>query len=179
MKKFHIISFIFVGIVGALLHFVYEWSGNNAIVGVFSAVNESTWEHLKLAFYPMVVSSIVGYFTIGKDIPNFICSRVKGILIAMSCIVVFFYIYSGVLGRTIDALNIIIFYISIFIGEYFSYRNMFKKSSCNNRVAIAIVLMFFVCFVLFTFFTPEIGIFKDPITNSYGVNSSIDKYLKK
>lgn len=169
MKKFHIISFIFVGIVGALLHFVYEWSGNNAIVGAFSAVNESTWEHLKLVFYPMIVSSIVGYFTIGKDIPNFICSRTKGILIAMSCIVVLFYVYSGVLGKTIDAINIIIFYISVFVGEYFSYKNMANKVSCNNILAIIILLIFFGSFILFTYFTPQIGIFKDPTTNSYGI----------
>ena len=169
MGRFHIISFIFVGIVGALLHFVFEWSDNNAIVGVFSAVNESTWEHLKLVFYPMVVSSIVGYFTIGKDIPNFICSRTKGILIAMSCIVVLFYVYSGILGKTIDAINIIIFYISVLRGEFFSYRNIIKKSACNNKIAIVILLLFFACFALFTFFTPQIGIFKDPTTNTYGI----------
>ena len=168
MRKFHIISFIFVGIVGALLHFVYEWSGENPVIGVFSAINESTWEHLKLAFYPMVISSIIGYFVIGKDIPNFICSRTKGIFIAMSCIVVLFYVYSGILGKTIDAINIIIFYISVFAGEFYSYISMCNKYKCNNKIAIGILLVFFACFAIFTFFTPEIGIFKDPTTNSYG-----------
>ena len=53
IKNFQIFSTIFVMILGTLLHFTYEWSGGNLLVASFSAVNESTWEHLKLLFYPM------------------------------------------------------------------------------------------------------------------------------
>ena len=49
--KFQIISTIFIFIFGTILHFTYEWSGENTIVGLFSATNESTWEHLKLLFF--------------------------------------------------------------------------------------------------------------------------------
>lgn len=38
-----------------LQHSVYEFLGENKIVGFFAPINESVWEHLKLAFYPMVV----------------------------------------------------------------------------------------------------------------------------
>ena len=48
--KVFVIMTILVLISGVLLHFAYEWSGNNPLVGAFSAVNESTWEHLKLIF---------------------------------------------------------------------------------------------------------------------------------
>ena len=46
--KTNLFRFIFISVLGVLLHFTYEWSGDNAVVGLFSAVNESTWEHLKL-----------------------------------------------------------------------------------------------------------------------------------
>ena len=60
--EYQVYSTIFAIIAGTLLHFTYEWSGNNPIVGIFSSINESTWEHLKLAFYPMFISSIIRLF---------------------------------------------------------------------------------------------------------------------
>ena len=53
IKTWQIITVIICLILGTLLHFTYEWSGENPIIALFSAVNESIWEHLKLAFYPM------------------------------------------------------------------------------------------------------------------------------
>ena len=59
LKKYTIIgSTFFVLITGTLSHFIYEWSGNNFIVGFFFPVNESTWEHMKLVFFPMFLFSI-------------------------------------------------------------------------------------------------------------------------
>lgn len=60
--KTNIYRFLFISILGTLLHFTYEWSQNNAIVGLFSAVNESTWEHLKLLFFPMFFLTLFELF---------------------------------------------------------------------------------------------------------------------
>ena len=57
--KYQIFSAFFTIILGTLFHFTYEWSGNNAFVGTFSSVNESTWEHLKLTFFPMLITAII------------------------------------------------------------------------------------------------------------------------
>ena len=78
--KFEIISTIFIMIVGTLLHFTFGWSNNNPLVGTFSAVNESTWEHLKLLFFPMLISTIIGFSYKGKVIPNYLCAKVLGII---------------------------------------------------------------------------------------------------
>ena len=37
-----------IAALGALLHFLYELSGCNKVVAIFAAVNESTWEHIKI-----------------------------------------------------------------------------------------------------------------------------------
>ena len=76
IKRFHIISFLLVSILGTLLHFTYEWSGENTFVGFFSAVNESTWDHLKLIFFPMLLTTVIGYFYIGKENENYILSLI-------------------------------------------------------------------------------------------------------
>ena len=59
---FQIVSTIFIIILGTILHFTFKWSNKNPLVGSFSAVNESTWEHLKLLFFPMLITTIIGYF---------------------------------------------------------------------------------------------------------------------
>ena len=47
LLKLDIIGFVFVSVIGTLAHFVFEWSGNNTVVGLFCPINESPWEHLK------------------------------------------------------------------------------------------------------------------------------------
>lgn len=56
LMKFELFSVIFAMLFGTLLHFLFEWSGNNYIIASFSAINESTWEHLKLVFFPMFIT---------------------------------------------------------------------------------------------------------------------------
>ena len=58
VRNWQITAVLFTLIFGTLLHFTYGLSGNNPIVGTFSAINESTWEHLKLLFFPMLIFAI-------------------------------------------------------------------------------------------------------------------------
>jgi hypothetical protein len=167
--KFTIFSIVFVAILGTLLHFSFEWSNDNLLVGAFSAVNESTWEHLKLLFFPMLITTILGYFYIGKDLSVFLCARVFGIISAILFTIIFFYTYSGILGTNISFLNIATFYIAVITGEYISYKVMLSNLACNNsRAIISLVLLFF-CFIFFTYFPPKIGLFKVPLINGYGI----------
>ena len=73
--KYQIISVVSSIILGTLLHFTFEWSGKNELIAIFSAINESVWEHLKLTFYPMLFFSIIGYFYLRKISNNYRCSR--------------------------------------------------------------------------------------------------------
>lgn len=79
--KTNLFRFIFISVLGVLLHFTYEWSGDNAVVGLFSAVNESTWEHLKLLFFPFLLLTILEVLLRGNMLPEqFLPARVLGIL---------------------------------------------------------------------------------------------------
>ncbi len=83
IKNYQIFSVIFTFILGTLLHFTYQLSGENNIVALFSAINESVWEHLKLLYFPMLLTLIIGYLYIRKNVPNFLCSKVIGIITAI------------------------------------------------------------------------------------------------
>ena len=94
--KTNLFRFIFISVLGVLLHFTYEWSGDNAVVGLFSAVNESTWEHLKLLFFPFLLLTILEVLLRGNMLPEqFPPARVLGILAGMGGIVVGFYTLRG------------------------------------------------------------------------------------
>ena len=162
IKKFHMISGIIVAILGTLLHFTYEWSGNNRIVGIFSAINESTWEHLKLLFFPMLLTTLIGYFYIGKDYRNYICARTIAIIVSMLFTITFFYTYSGVLGKVVDWINILSFFLAFILGEYVSYRVMISNFKCNKILACIILTVIYLLFVIFTFEPLNIGLFEDP-----------------
>lgn len=171
IRNYQIFSIIFTFILGSLLHFTYDLSGRNTIVGLFSSVNESTWEHLKLLYFPMLLTTIIGYFYLDKKVKNFICSKTIGIIISMLFTVIFFYTYTGILGKNIAIIDIASFFIATILGEFIAYLLIINRFKCNSRTSIIILSILLVCFVVFTFYTPKIGLFKDPITNKFGITS--------
>lgn len=156
-------------ILGTLLHFTYEWSNNNVLVATFSAINESTWEHLKLIFFPMLIALVIGYIYKGKNIPNYLCAKVLGIIVAILFTIIFFYIYTGIIGTNFAIIDISSFFIAVVLGQYVAYQKMQSKSYCNNLIAIIILLVLYLCFLIFTFFPPHIALFRDPITGMFGI----------
>lgn len=168
--KFQIFSVIFTWILGTLLHFTYEWSNDNFILAAFSAVNESTWEHLKLVFFPMLITTIIGYFYMGRNnIPNYLCAKTIGIIVSILFIVIFFYTYTGILGTNFAILDIGSFFVAVVLGEYVVMKIITSDFKCNKAISIISLIILLLCFIIFTYFPPKIGLFKDPVTNSYGI----------
>ncbi len=165
-----LMGFAVTSLGGTLLHFLYEWTGEAICVAPFSGVNESTWEHMKLLFVPMFIFAIIESFFF-RDRADFWCVKLKGTLLGIVLIPILFYTYNGVIGSSPDWINIAIFFISAVVAYIYELR-LFNKGvvRCKNpRLAIAILSMIAVLFVVFTFATPEIGIFKDPLTGTYGI----------
>ena len=167
MKTKNILTaFIIIGILGSLSHFVYEWSGNNRFVGYFFAVNESTWEHLKLLFFPTFVYSVIEYFFVKNKIANYIPAAVISVFVGMVTIVTLFYTYKGVLGYSIDAINIIIYYIGLAV--MLAVKNLVINSEILSGKNFAIVfltlaLLQAILFFRFSYYPPTLGIFNPPV----------------
>lgn len=168
LKIFEIISTIFTIAVGILLHFLYDLSNKNVIVGMFSAVNESTWEHLKILFFPMLITIIIGTYYY-KDITNYLCSKTKGLLVSLSFLVIAFYTYSGIIGKNFASINILIFILSIIIGEVYAYRKINNNTNCSNFISLIVLIVLIFNFITFTFKPPHIRLFKDPVDGTYGI----------
>ena len=165
-----LMGFAVTSLFGTLLHFLYDWLGEAVWVAPFSGVNESTWEHMKLLFWPMFIYAVLQSLFF-KDQESFWCVKLKGILLGLSMIPILFYTYNGVIGKSPDWLNIAIFFISAATAYIYETRQ-FKNDStiCKHpKRAILALCLIGILFIVFTFKTPEIGIFKDPLTGMYGI----------
>lgn len=155
---------------GTLLHFLYDWTNKAVWVAPFSGVNESTWEHMKLLFWPMLIYATLESFFF-RDREDFWCVKLRGILSGLILIPVLFYTYNRVIGKSPDWLNIAIFFVSAAIAYAYEARlfNSAKLHLRSPKLAIAALSAIGLLFVVFTFATPEIAIFKDPLTGAYGI----------
>ncbi|MBR5817594.1 MAG: hypothetical protein IKY62_02995 [Clostridia bacterium] len=164
------VGFAATSLLGTLLHFLYDWLNEAAWVAPFSGVNESTWEHMKLLFWPLFIFAIVQSFFF-RDYEDFWCVKLRGTLLGITLIPVLFYTYNGVIGKSPDWINIAIFFISAMVTYIYETRT-FKNElvECKRpKLSLAVLCAIAILFVLFTFRTPEIGIFKDPIDGTFGI----------
>lgn len=170
LKKWQIIVTIICLILGTFLHFTYEFSNFNPVIGLFSAVNESVWEHLKLLVFPMTLMSIVGIFVVKKQSKNYWVSQVLGIITAMLFVVIFFYTYTGVIGRNITILDIGSFIVGIILGEYVTYKILETKKEIKAETpSILLLIVIIISFIIFTIYPPIIPLFEDPIYGTFGL----------
>ena len=155
---------------GTLLHFLYDWLGKAAWIAPFSGVNESTWEHMKLLFWPTFIFAIAQSFFF-RDREDFWCVKLRGILFGLALIPIIFYTYNGVIGKSTGWLNIALFFISAAAAYIYETRlfNSEKVRCRSPKIALALLCIIGILFAVFTFRTPELGIFLDPITGTYGI----------
>lgn len=166
-----IAGFFFTSIVGVLLHFLYDWTGQSLLAAPFSAVNESVWEHMKLLFFAYVLFALLQEdYRKDKD-DNFWCAKLIGLLTGLLLIPVLYYTYTGVFGKSVDWFNIGIFFIATAVCYYVEAKILkHEKSLCiPERVAQVIIVMLAGIFILFTFVPPQIPLFGDPLTGQFGI----------
>ena len=164
-------GFLVTGALGSLLHFVYQWSGENQVAAAFSAVNESTWEHMKLLFFPLFLFSVVQVCVMGRNYPNFLAVRAVSILTGLVLIPVLFYTYTGVLGRSVDWVNIALFFLAA-LGAFLLDFRLLRRSRISapwqQILGLIVLWALAFCFVWCTFHPVELALWRDPLTGGYG-----------
>lgn len=162
---------IFISITGALLHFTYDWSGQYKPLALISAVNESTWEHIKIAFWPALFYSIFEYIPLSNVTNNFLIAKSACFLIIPVSIVIMFYGYTAFLGYDLLFADISIFILSIYFGQMASFKLLIATPLPHSltSAAMLIIVLLVIAFSLFTFCPPRLPIFKDPVHGGYGI----------
>lgn len=152
------LRYIILAAMGFALHFAYDWSGQNKIVGLFSATNESTWEHLKLLFFPMLFITIWDSLR-GNTSPGFLKKRILSIMAGILVIVIMFYTALGVTSRIMDWYNIATYLIGLLTTVLLDKLITIEDNIYSAYTALAFFILFTVAFGVFTFKAPDVGIF--------------------
>ena len=135
-----IIGIIFISIIGTLLHFMYEFSGHNKIVSLFAAVNESTWEHIKIALTPTFIWTLYDGAVYGMN-ENYFIAKTSSILVI------------------IILSNLTFSYIINLEPLHFFY----------SYISVVVLFIIFGFYMVLTLLPIKNFLFKDPITKRYGI----------
>lgn len=163
------LSIIIISILGTFFHFLYDISKHNKVVGLFAAVNESTWEHIKIALTPTILWSIYDGYIYGRN-PNYFTAKLSSLLILITFIPTIFYLYKYFTNKPIIIVDILIFYIAIILSQ-FSFYSIIKLQTlgfATNYLSCISIFIVFGFYMVLTLLPIKSFIFKDPITNKFG-----------
>ena len=169
--KWELFGIIFVFLLGALLHFLFEWSGESKAVGLIASVNESVWEHFKQGFWPMFLYAAIEYRFLRDHVNTFFGAKATAVYLIPIITGLVFYGYTAIIGEEILIVDILIFLSAIVVGQLTSYKIMTlpKLPRYANVVSIILIVLLASILMLFTFFPPHLPIFLDGNTGTYGI----------
>jgi len=156
------VSAIVVISAGCLLHFAWEWSGRSTVVAVFAATNESTWEHLKLAFWPALALTPIQRPIYGS-FPGWLPATAIRCVLPSFVIVALFYGYTALLGSHHLAADLTIFAVAILAGEFLGHAVLTHEFGSRLRLgAFGLLILATVLFATLTFRPPDSFLFHEP-----------------
>lgn len=168
IDKWHIAGFFWIVTIGSLLHFTYEWSGNSNIVGIFSPINESVWEHLKLGYFSLTFFILLEYWFLKDKTQNYALAKIVGIIDMSIFILIIHYSYKFVFKDSNVIVDIGSFIVGAFICQFLSSRIMKKNRPKNiNRLGFFIYIFIGILFIIFTFYPPDLPIFEETTIANY------------
>lgn len=155
-----IIFYLITVIIGTLSHFAFNTFNFDNFLKVIFPINESTFEHLKLFFYPFITISIIEGLIYKEKLDEFISKR--GFII--SFIMLFEITYISIMTKIFGSntiINVSSYYILMLITFILSYKintnsKVFKYGGYLN------IFLWLVLFSIYTYKPLDTNIFIDP-----------------
>ena len=171
------LGIVVISVVGTLAHFLYDFSGHNKVLGLFSAVNESTWEHIKIALTPTLLWGLYDGAVYGQN-PNYFLAKLVSLLTLVIVIPAIFYGCKAIFRKDIFIFDIINFYVAIILSQL-AFIWIINLPSVNFVVEYFSCLgtfVFFGAYTLLTLMPLKMFIFKDPISHKYGFSAHTETF---
>jgi hypothetical protein len=166
-----------LGLLGSVLHFLFDWTRHNRFVALLSAVNESYWEHIKIAVWPVFFLQVVLFASGGYQYTSFIPAATIALYSIPVSMIGLVFAYKAVTKKNILWLDISIFFVCIAIAQS-SFVLIFDQLNPTGGTIVMATLFLFgliVAFLLFTLRPPkEPDVFLDPIKKDYGLRAHPD-----
>lgn len=163
----------FIVVVGSAMHFVFAWSGDWWPVALVAAVNESVWEHLKLAFWPGLIWSLLEYRVLRRDALQFWAAKGIALAVPPLIIVLVFYGYTGLMGDNYLVADIGTFVLAVVCGQLVSLRLVGAgiRQVWLRSAATALLSCEILAFSAFTYFPPPMFLFEDSRSGLRGIHT--------
>ena len=165
-----VIGIILIAVIGTLLHFLYEISNHNKFVAIFAAVNESTWEHIKICMTPTILWSLYDGYVYGMN-TNYIIAKALSLLVIILLIPLLFYTYTQFTKKSILWVDVICFYVTVICSQLTFYHiiNLEPLPFICTYLSAILLLIEIASYMFLTFNPLKNFIFEDPISHKYGL----------
>ena len=161
-------------LLGNTLHFVYDWTGQARWAAYVSAVNESTWEHMKLLAMPWVIWSLVEAVALRSSRQSVLMARALGLLAGLVTIPTVYYTYTGALGVSSMIVDVVLFQAAVLLAFWVSTA-LQKRGTLTAPVwqaaGVLVLAAVSTAFVVWTASPPELPVFIDPTNGTRGIPS--------
>lgn len=171
--QLYIIGTVVCFISATLLHFSYDWSNGSVWSILFAAANESIWEHIKILTLPYLLWSFIELSVLKVPLKKLIVAKTAGTYFITFATIVFFKFYTSITKRSVVFVDITSAFLWIAIAFFITYKILNSDINFNLLFTPAVfaLLLFIVMFLTFTINPPQIDVFLDPISNSYGIQN--------
>jgi len=180
-------AFFIINLVAGVLHFAFELSNFSEPLAVVASVNESTFEHLKLYFWPAFLLALVQHAYVKGTVNNYWYGKGLALLATPVTLIVAFYAYLGVVipiyGKGILVWTLIIGASSVLVGNYVAYRILTsaEKGKTYRNVGLAIGGVLTILMATSAWFPPEFFLYENffgyVYTGEYGILDDYTPYL--
>ncbi len=145
-------------------------SNHNKFVAIFSAVNESTWEHIKICLTATMLWGLYDGYVFGLN-PNYFIAKSLCLLTIIILMPTIFYLYKAFTKKSILVIDIISFYVVVIVSQLVNkyFLNMSALPFIYTYLSLILLTIEFACFMFLTFQPLKNFIFQDPISKKYGL----------
>jgi hypothetical protein len=158
-------------LLGSAFHFIFDLAGSRPALGVFFAVNESVFEHLKLTFWPVVLWAAFSYKFVKSSTGNFFIAKAAGFFAMPLTIVILFYGYTTLTGLESVIIDILIFLVAVACGQLVSL--VLLKATLLplwlSGLSALLIIILGALYGVFTFYPPHVSFFMDSNSGGYGI----------
>ena len=168
-KYIFIRSFIFLGIF-ILLHYTYDFFPN-IVVQIFSGIDESVFQHMKIGFYSYIILLVLEFLVFKKKITDnakFLFSRLFSTILYPWIMFIFFFftrvVYPIQMHFVVEIISAqATVYLSVLILGFLELDTI--KIEFGNRlkvIVLVLLILLIVEFTAFTFYLPWHDVLTDP-----------------
>lgn len=164
-QKWIIIGIPILFLIGSFMHFLYDLSSENVIIGLIAPSNESVWEHTKMVLLPVICWWVIYYLAAGKknniDKNKWFTGALAALLVSIITIPLLYYFYTEAFGVEVLAVDIIILFLALLFGQLLGLHFCKHSRGLNFIIPICIFAVLILVYMAFTIYPPDLPLFTD------------------